>query len=78
MSVVAKMRLLRCTEHAGSSGNTGSREVVLNAVAGEENKPWSIWTPSGELRLCVNNPACFPHFKLGKTYLVTLTEIEEG
>jgi hypothetical protein len=42
-------------------------------VTGEENKPWSKYTPSGKLSFTVTNEAA-PQLEQGE-YLVTLTKV---
>jgi hypothetical protein len=45
----------------------------LFAVSGEENKPWSKYTPAGKLEFTVTNEAA-PQLEAGE-YLVTLTKV---
>lgn len=51
------------------------REVTLQPVYGGDddaaNKEWSKWTPSGEIRLSITNPAVFPELVIGRTFFVT-------
>jgi hypothetical protein len=53
----------------------GDKSVAygLNAVSGEENKPWSKFTPSARLDFTVTNPDA-PELEAGE-YLVTLTKV---
>lgn len=46
----------------------------LDAVSGDENKPWSKYTPSGHLTFMVTNEAA-PELEPGE-YLVELRKIE--
>ena len=71
MSLSLKMRLGAATKNllADHSVSYG-----LTAVSGEENKPWSKYTPSGSLQFTVTNEAA-PELAEGD-YLVTLTRIE--
>lgn len=48
--------------------------VTLHAVSGEQNKPWSLWTPSGKFEVTITNPEAFGAFEPGKNYLLTVTE----
>jgi hypothetical protein len=48
--------------------------VILSAVAGEENKTWAKYTPSGKIELSIDNPDAYAYFELGKTYFVDFTE----
>jgi hypothetical protein len=45
----------------------------LDAVSGEENKPWSKYTPVGGLQFTVTNEAA-PQLEAGE-YIVTLTKV---
>jgi hypothetical protein len=38
-----------------------------------DNAEWSKWTPSGELRMFVTNPAAIDAFDVGKSYYLELT-----
>ncbi len=40
------------------------------------NTSWSQYTPSGELSLVITNPAAFDQIQLGKTFSVTLDEVD--
>lgn len=40
------------------------------------NTSWSKWTPSGELQMQITNPACFDELKLGRTFRLTLDEVD--
>ena len=40
----------------------------------EENKSFSLWTPSGKLELSITNPAAIDFFKPGKEYYLDITE----
>lgn len=84
MNVRCKMK---CTEVLTGASNHGAGKqdfarVKLSAVAGEENKTWSKWTPGGTVELSINNPDAFAAFTIGETYFVDFspapaTEAEE-
>lgn len=38
---------------------------------GEANKEWSKWTPQGEIKMTITNPAAFEQFDLGGVYRLT-------
>jgi hypothetical protein len=65
------------------SGTIEQVQVTLQPVYadsdGDEkaNAEWSKWTPSGELRLVITNPAAYGQFKIGKAYYVDLTSAED-
>lgn len=60
----AKADLLQPTSHVS---------YRLHAVTGDENKPWSKYTPNGSLAFDVTNPDA-PQLEAGE-YLVTLTKV---
>ncbi|WP_421849926.1 hypothetical protein [Oricola sp.] len=37
------------------------------------NKEWSRWTPSGEIKMTVTNPAAIARFEGGRSYYVDFT-----
>lgn len=71
MSLQLKMRLQAATKQM-----LGEQQITyaLCAVSGDENKPWSKYTPSGNLTFVVTNPAA-PELDAGD-YLITLTKVE--
>jgi hypothetical protein len=64
--VKAKCRCTRIVDWGGS------REVFLHPVqnTSDDNKSWSQWTPDGEVRLKITNPAAYEQFKVGQEYYV--------
>ena len=56
-----------------------SEEAVMHAVYGgsPENNQFSVATPSGELRMHINNPAALDLLKPGKEYYLDFTEAPE-
>ena len=78
MTVRAKMK---CTEIATRESNRydsetrqlipGTNEVVkLSAVMGDENKPWSEYTPQASVEMYITNPDAVRQFKVGGLYFV--------
>lgn len=78
MSVRAKMK---CVEIATREANRfdqetrklipGTNEVVkLSAVQGDENKPWSQYTPQASVELYITNPEAVKQFTVGGEYYV--------
>ncbi len=72
---------MKCTEIATREANRydpetrksipGTNEVVkLSAVMGDENKPWSQYTPHGVVELAITNPDAVRQFTVGGTYYV--------
>jgi len=51
-------------------------EIELGAVAGDspENKTWSEYTPSGNLKMSITNPFAQGKFEPGKSYFLDFTE----
>lgn len=81
MSVRAKMK---CTEIATRAAvfydpttqktAEGTNEVVkLSAVSGDENKPWSQYTPQASVELYITNHDAVKQFTVGSTYFVDFT-----
>lgn len=78
MPVRAKFR---CTKKSSSTSAAGygepkpvdTEEVTFQAVAGEENKEWSKWTPAGQLTMTINNPAALAQFEVGRDYFLDFT-----
>ena len=68
-TIKAKFTVITVTTFAD-----GSKQVILNAaIHGEENKEWSKWTPSGEIKMNITNPDV--EFEFGDYYL-TLEKAE--
>lgn len=76
-TVRAKFRCLSIT-HFADNGTDPQAEIRFHAVygTGEENKSWSKWTPSGELKMMVTNPSAIEAFELGKSYFLDFTPAE--
>ncbi|MBY5709706.1 hypothetical protein [Rhizobium leguminosarum] len=74
--VRAKFRCQSVTHFAGDGSLHA--EIRFTAVNGngEENKSWSKWTPSGELKMMVTNPSAIEAFELGKSYYLDFTPAE--
>lgn len=55
----------------------GTNEVVkLSAVMGDENKPWSQYTPQASVELYITNPDAVAQFKVGGVYYVDFSPAE--
>lgn len=59
-------------------------EVTLAAAFGtylkglpeaEANKEWSKYTPTGELKMTITNPAAFDQFDIGGVYRLTFDKV---
>jgi hypothetical protein len=60
-----------------------NREYSFSPVYGPDgsaNAQWSKWTPSGSLKMTINNPECFDKFEVGQEYYLDFTaaEIEQA
>ena len=78
MNVRAKFRCIEKSSRSSTSGYGDAKpvdteEVTLVAVQGDENKEWSKWTPSGSLKMQINNPAALEQFVVGKDYFIDIT-----
>jgi hypothetical protein len=75
MSVRAKFQCLSITNFHHHQADAVQAEVRLAAVygTGKENETWSKWTPSGEIKMMITNPAAIEKFELGKEYFVDFT-----
>jgi hypothetical protein len=58
----------------GEKMDTIADSVVMVPVYSEENREWSKYTPSGELKLYISNPALEGAFQVGKEYYLDITE----
>ena len=76
-NVVARFYVDAVTKRAYNPGHV---EVVLKAAGrGEQNKSWAQWTPSGELKMQINNPpaAAFFEQRLGQDIEMTFRAVGE-
>jgi hypothetical protein len=76
MPVRAKFRCTEKADRATSYGATSqptSAHVTLTPVSGPENKPWSQYTPCGQIQMQIDNPTAFNEFQVGKDYFVDFT-----
>lgn len=82
--VRAKMKVTELTtravdlyDHETKKTRATTAEVVkLSAVSGEENRPWSQYTPQGTVELHITNPDAVKQFAIGATYYVDFTPAE--
>lgn len=79
---------MKCTEIATREANRydpetkklipGTNEVVkLSAVQGDENKPWSQYTPQASVELYITNPDAVRQFKVGGCYFVDFSPADD-
>jgi hypothetical protein len=74
-AVRAKLQCLSIAHHHSHDPNAVQAEVRLIPVygSGGANKDGSKWTPSGELKMMITNPAAIEKFELDKEYFVDFT-----
>lgn len=77
MSVKAKFRCLKVEAQTVGYENV-SFEPRYEDGDDAVNKSWSEATPSGQLEMCITNPALMGHFKPGRQYMVTIEEAPEA
>lgn len=67
MTILAKFKVGSTTDFGNSN-----QEIKMTPVIGgsEENKSFSKYTPSGDIRLHITNPEVLDFFKAGQEYYV--------
>ncbi len=76
MTVRAKMKVVTITPFHTNGPDEVNAEVRLMAIyddADPQNKTWSKYTPVGEARMVITNPAAIDGFEVGKFYFVDFT-----
>ena len=73
MKVVACFRLVEKNERFNDSSDPNPVDVRFVPAYDDNgpNKSWSKWTPSGELKMTITNPAASAALELGEHYLLT-------
>lgn len=73
MTILAKFKVGSTTDFGNNN-----QEVKMTPVIGrsEENKSFSMYTPSGEIRLHITNPAVLDFFKAAGEYYVEFKKAE--
>jgi len=73
-SLRAKFKVGSVTDFANNNF-----EIKMTVVVNDcpENKEWSMYTPSGDARLHITNPAAAGFFKPGKNYIATFVECDD-
>ena len=90
MSVQA-MFFVKELRHIASGGPENMAEVTLGAAFGtylnglqsaqggamdDCNKDWSKYTPSGEIKMMITNPAAIDQFEIGGVYQITFEQVK--
>lgn len=73
MKVQAKFYVTSIQHHHTQDPNAVCAEVKLAPVYGDENKPWSQYTPQGAIAMTITNPTAIEFFELGKPYMLDFT-----
>lgn len=73
MTILAKFKVGSTTDFGNDN-----LEVKMTPVIGdsEENKSFSKYTPSGDIRLHITNPAVLGFFEAGKQYFVEFSKAD--
>lgn len=79
MTVRAKMKVVTVTPFHTSGPDEVNTEIRLMAIYDDndpQNKSWSKYTPVGEARLVITNPAAINEFEAGKFYYLDFSPVE--
>ncbi len=78
MNVKARFKCIEIRHIHGASPGGVLAELKFMAAYndGKGNEDWSKWTPSGEIKMMVTNPAAIAAFDLGKEYELTFSPVE--
>lgn len=76
------MKTLLAKFKVGSTVNFGNNNVEANLSAVtatcEENKTFSLYTPSASIKILVNNPEAVDFFEPGEEYLIEFKKAEKA
>jgi len=64
------------SQYGGAPAPVSSTEIRLQPLAGPGNEEWTKYTPGGELKLIVTNPAASEQFKAGQDYFIDISPVE--
>lgn len=74
------MRTLLAKFKVGSTTDFGNNNLEIKmtpVISGsEENKSFSVYTPSGEVRLHITNPDALDFFKAGEEYYLEFKQMK--
>lgn len=76
MAVKAKFYVESVTDRTSQGSTYKAREVRLTPAYGQGNEDWCAATPSGEMRLQIDNEAAAAQFKPGQYVLITFEPVE--
>jgi len=81
ISTRLKLVVNTVTRNAGQDGSITGEEITMSPVMsdkeGSANKVWSKWTPCGQLKFSVTNPAVCGQILPGQFYYCDLTETDK-
>lgn len=74
MRVRAKF-FVKSINHMHTGGTEQIAEIAMSPVFSDsdENRSWSKYTPSGELKMMITNPDAVSQFELGRSYFLDFT-----
>ena len=72
----AKMYITEVKDHPEYKSKSLMMAPLISDES-EENKSYSLYTPSGQLMLNISNPNLFPELVVGKRYVVTFQEVDK-
>lgn len=75
MSIRAKFKVISVTAFEGGAEQVEAQ--AANGRAGSANAQWAMMTPSGTLKMYINNPAAQGKLVPGRFYFLDITETEE-
>lgn len=80
VSTRLKMVVNTVAEHGDQTTDKSCEEITMSAVYSDKpdsaNKEWAKWTPTGQLKFTVTNPAVFGKFRPGQFVYVDLTHTD--
>lgn len=59
-----------------NAGKVVQEQIALAPVYGEDNKPWSKFTPCGSMQLTITNPDALGAFVPGQVYFIDISAAE--
>ncbi len=71
-TILAKFKVGSITDFGNN--NHGVNMSPVTSSGSEENKSFSMYTPSGEIKMHITNPDCIGFFEAGKEYYVEFTK----
>ena len=72
-----KMKLQSLQAAKNADGSIAEERIILTAVLGPENEPWSKYTPSGQLGFTLTNPSAFGKLKADAEYFIDIIPVVE-